>query len=116
MSTAAAKPLVRFLDDLRQAGGLRGVDVANIAGVSRATASCWAKGQKTPNPPTQLVLSRLHYVVMCLREYYDPGVIRAWLYARHPQLQGERAVNFIRGDRSHEVLAILDRLDAEVYL
>jgi hypothetical protein len=53
---------------------------------------------------------------MCLREYYDPGEIRAWLYARHPQLQGERAVNFIRGDRSHEVLAILDRLDAEVYL
>ena len=47
-----------------------------------------------------------------------PGAeeIRAWLYARHPQLDGRRAIDLIHEDRSEEVLNILDRLDADVYL
>ena len=51
-----------------------------------------------------------------LGEYYDPKEIRAWLYARHPQLDGERAIDLIHDDRTEDVLAILDRLDADAYL
>jgi uncharacterized protein (DUF2384 family) len=61
-------------------------------------------------------MSDLAYVVMRLSEYYDHEEVRAWLYARHPQLEGARAIDLIHGDRSEEVLAIIDRLDADAYL
>jgi uncharacterized protein (DUF2384 family) len=64
----------------------------------------------------QLVLSDLHYVVGRLQEYYNAEEIRAWLYARHPQLDGERAIDVINQEQSERVLNVLDRLDAEAYL
>jgi uncharacterized protein (DUF2384 family) len=39
-----------------------------------------------------------------------------WLFARHPQLAGERAIDVINAGRSEEVLGILDRLDSGAYL
>ena len=37
-------------------------------------------------------------------------------FAPHPQLDGKRAVELINAGRSEEVIAILDRLDADAYL
>ena len=114
---AAVKgPVARYLDDLRVVGGLKGTDIANIAEVSKATVSRWVNGAVTPQPRTQLVLSDLHYVVGRLEEYYGAEEIRTWLYARHPQLGGDRAIDVINQNRSEEVLRVLDRLDADVYL
>lgn len=110
------KPVARFLSDLETAGGLRGVDIANFSEVSNATVSRWNNGHKSPHPRTQLALSDLHYVVMRLSEYYTAEETRAWLYAKHPQLAGERANDLVHQDRSEEVLNILDRLDADVYI
>jgi uncharacterized protein (DUF2384 family) len=53
---------------------------------------------------------------MRLSEYYSAEETRAWLYAIHPQLDGERAIDLIHQDRSEEVLNILDRLDADAYI
>lgn len=116
MSQAQAKPVVQFIERLQQTGGLKGTDIANFAGVSKATVSRWASGQKAPHPKTQLILSDLAYVALRLSEYYTNEEVRAWLYARHPQLEGARAIDLIHDDRSEEVLAILDRLDADAYL
>lgn len=116
MSSVLKKPVVWFLSDLEETGGLKGTDIANFAAVSKATVSRWSDGQKSPHPRTQLILSDLHYVVMRLSEYYSAEEVRVWLYARHPQLDGERAIDLIHEDRSEEVLNILDRLDADVYL
>jgi len=117
MSSAPSEnPIVRFLDNLRDAGGLKGIDIANFTDVSKSTVSRWYGGQKSPHSRTQLIISDLHYVVMRLSEYYKADEVRAWLYARHPQLNGERAIDLIHENRSEEVLNILDRLDADVYL
>ena len=110
------RPVVQFIERLRSVGGLRGTDIANFAGVSKATVSCRSSGQKTPHPRTQLIMSDLSYVVMRRSEYYSDEEVRAWLYAPHPQLDGERALDLIHGNRSEEVIAILDRLDADAYL
>ena len=67
MANAVAKPI----EDLCERGGLTGVDVANVAGVSRATVSRWSSGKAAPQPRTQLVLSDLRYVVD-LSEFYTP--------------------------------------------
>ena len=116
MSTAQSNPIMHFIERLQQAGGLKGTDIANIAGVSRSTVSRWVSGRKAPHPDTQLKISDLSYVVMRLSVYYAQEEVRAWLYARHPQLQGERAIDLVFDDRTEEVLAILDRLDADAYI
>lgn len=108
--------VARYIDELREVGGLKGTDIANIADVSAATVSRWSTGKASPQPRTQLVLSDLHYIVSRLRDYYTSDEIRIWLYARHPQLNGERAIDLINDGKSEDVLNILERLDSAVYL
>jgi uncharacterized protein (DUF2384 family) len=108
--------VVRFIDDLKDQGGLKGTDIANFADVSSATVSRWLAGTHVPHPRTQLMLSNMHYIVSRLDQYYTAGEIRLWLYAPHPQLDGQRAIDCILNDRADDVLAILDRLDADAYL
>ena len=118
MSSVAVKPspVVHFISGLQKEGGLKGTDIANFTEVSKATVSRWTNGQKKPHAKTQLILSDLHYIVMRLSTYYTPEEIRAWLYARHPQLEGQRAIDLIHDDKSEDVVSILDRLDADAYL
>lgn len=106
----------RFLDEIGKSGGLKGTDIANIMDVSKATVSRWRAGDIKPHPRNELLLSDLHYVITRLTDYYSPDEIRVWLYARHPQLNGERAIDLIHQDRAIEVLKVIDRLDNEVFL
>ena len=116
MTAASTHFIVQFLARLQKDGGLKETDIANFTGVSRATVSRWGSGRKSPHPKTQLILSDLAYVVMRLGEYYSVEEVRAWLFARHSQLAGRRAVELIRDDRTEDVIAILDRLEADAYV
>ena len=106
----------RYIGELAEVGGLKGTDIANITDVSKATVSRWKAGDIKPQPKNELILSDLYYIVGRLNEYYTPDEVRAWRYARHPQLGGERAMDLIHNDRSLEVLAVIDRLDNDVYV
>ena len=106
----------RYIGELADIGGLKGTDIANITDVSKATVSRWKAGDIKPQPKNELILSDLYYIVGRLNEYYTPDEVPAWLYARHPQLGGERAMDLIHNDRSLEVLAVIDRLDNDVYV
>lgn len=108
--------VARYIDRLQDDGGLKGTDIANFADVSSATVHRWKAGSHVPKPDVQLLLARLHYVVSRLDDYYTPEEVRIWLYSKHPQLSGQRAIDLIVDDRTAEVIAILDRLDAEAYL
>ena len=68
MSTAVA----RILGELRNRGGLRGADIANIVDVSRPTVSRWTKGRASPSLHTQTVIAELRYVVERLSDFYSP--------------------------------------------
>lgn len=113
---SAQTAVAGFICDLESSGGLRGTDIANITDVSKATVSRWRNGSAKPQPPNELRLSDLHYVVRRLEEFYEPGDIRTWLHARHPQLDGERAIDLIHAERTDEVLRVIDRLDTGAYL
>ena len=101
---------------LQRDGGLKGTDIAKFTGVAKATVLRWGSGRKSPHPKTQLIMADLAYVVMRLSEFYSRNEVRAWLYARHPQLSGLRAIDLIRDERNEDVISILDRLDADAYL
>lgn len=108
--------IARYIEDLQDAGNLTGTDIANITNVSKATVSRWRSGQIKPQPLNELILSDLYYIVGRLQEYYSGDEIRIWLYARHPQLGGQRAIDLIHERKSDDVLRVLDRLDGEVFL
>src|SRR5882724_13147048 len=107
MSGAVSK----MIDDLRERGGLKGMDVANIASVSPATVSRWTSGKAFPHPQTQLVISDLRYVVDLLAEFYSPDETRLWLYSKHRLLNGERAIDLINQGNADKILAIIESLD-----
>ncbi len=112
MSTAVSKTI----DDLRDRGGLKGVDVANITRVSKATVSRWSAGTHAPHPKTQLVLSDLRYVVDKLAEFYTRDEIRVWLNARNDLLDGQRVIDLIHDGRTEVVLEAIERLGDMAYL
>ena len=111
MTTAVA----RILDDLRQRGGLKSIDVANMTAVSPATVSRWTSGSSSPHPKTQLLISDLRYVVERLAEFYTPDETRIWLYAKHPLLGGERAIDQIHDGGADKVLDVIESLRDSTY-
>lgn len=110
-----ASAVAKIIDDLRDRGGLKGIDVANIAEVSPATVSRWSAGKALPHPKTQLIISDLRYVVDRLSEFYSPEETRIWLYSRHRLLDGERAIDLINQGSADKVLAVIESLDEGTY-
>jgi transcriptional regulator with XRE-family HTH domain len=106
----------KTIEDLRERGALSGIDVANVAEVSKATVSRWSNGKAAPHPKTQLILSDLRYVVDRLAEFYAPDETRTWLYSRNNLLAGERAMDLIHSGRTEEVLIAIERLGTLAYL
>jgi transcriptional regulator with XRE-family HTH domain len=110
-----ASAVAKIIDDLRDRGGLKGIDVANIAEVSPATVSRWSAGKALPHPKTQLIISDLRYVVDRLSEFYTPEETRIWLYSKHRLLDGERAIDLINRGSADKVLAVIESLDEGTY-
>jgi len=108
--------VVELIEHLKNRGGLQGKDIANIVRVSPATVSRWANGTSTPTIDMQTVMSDLRYVVDRLSDFYTADETRLWLNARHPLLDNQRAIDLIYADRTKEVLAVIDRLEADVYI
>jgi hypothetical protein len=105
--SSARGAVSRLVDDLRIRGGLKGSDLANITEVSQATVS--------PHPKTQLVISDLRYVVDRLAEFYTPEETRIWLYAKHPLMDGARAIDLIHAGNADRVLAVIESLADGTY-
>lgn len=112
VSTAVTKTI----EDLKDRGGLKGVDVANITKVSKATVTRWSAGSHSPHPKTQLMLSDLRYVVDKLAELYSPDEVRVWLNARNELLDGRRAIDLIHDGQTEIVLEAIERLGDLAYL
>ena len=108
--------IANIINDLEDRGRLKGTDLANIADVSAATVSRWRTGKATPQPRTQLLIADLRYVVDRLADIYTPDETRIWLHSRNALLGGERAIDLVHQDRTEEVLAAIERLDAGAYL
>ncbi len=114
--TTMAGAIANIIDDLEDRGHLKGTDIANIANVSAATVSRWRTGKATPQPRTQLVIADLRYVVDRLADIYTADETRIWLYSRNALLDGERAIDLINQNRTEEILAAIERLQAGAFL
>lgn len=108
--------VAKTIEDLRARGGIRGVDVANITRVSKATVTRWSAGTHSPQPRTELVLSDLRYVVDKLSEFHTPDEVRVWLNSRNELLDGRRAIDLIHDGQTEVVLEAIGRLGDMSYL
>jgi uncharacterized protein (DUF2384 family) len=61
------------------------------------------------------VISDLKYVVDRLAEFYSPEETRIWLYAKHPLLEGARAIDLIHDQQTDRVLAVVESLADGTY-
>ena len=106
----------RLVGGLKEYGGLKGRDIANILGVSPPTVTRWSKGEGSPTIDKQTVIAELRWVAERLTDFYEPYEVRLWLQSPHPQLNSEIPYALIAEGRTAEVLEIIERLDSGVYL
>lgn len=106
----------RLVAGLKEYGGLKGRDIANILGVSPPTVSRWSKGDGGPTIDKQTVIAELRWVAERLSDFYEPDEVRLWLQSPHPQLDGQLPYALISQGRTGEVLEIIERLDSGVFL
>ena len=117
MNSPRKQPAVaRLIRILQDTAGLSVAEIAACACVPEPTLSRWATDQESPDSQLQQNISELAEIVLRLSEYYTAEEIRAWLYARHPQLDGRRAIDSVLEGQSGDVVAVLDRLDAAAYI
>jgi transcriptional regulator with XRE-family HTH domain len=112
MSTAVAN----YLTDIIEHGGLKGVDIAFFANVSKPTVSRWLNGKSSPSIAMQLHFSDLQYIIERLSALYEPEEIRIWLWANHRGLDDQRAIDLIFNNKMAEVLKIIESFEAGAYL
>lgn len=107
--------IAKLIGELKEVGGLKGTDVANIVAVSPATVSRWQAGSATPQPKTELLLADLRYIVSRLADFYTSDESRMWLYSKHRLLNDARPIELIHQNRADEVLAIIESLGEGAY-
>jgi transcriptional regulator with XRE-family HTH domain len=107
--------LARKLDSLREKGGMRHVDVANLLGTRPETVSRWNQGKAYPHSDTEKELLELEYVVDQLSDFYEPSEAHQFLFARQRLLDGQSPAELIKNGRIDEVIALVGRMRDGVY-
>lgn len=107
--------LARKLDSLRERGGIRHVDVANLLGTRPETVSRWNQGKAYPHAGTEKELLELEYIVDQLSDFYEPDEARHFLFARQRLLDGHSPAELIKNGRIEEVVALVGRMRDGVY-
>ena len=61
-------------------------------------------------------MNQIQDIAVRLREFYTPSEIDTWLTVKHPQLNDESPLSALANGRGDKVIAILDRLESDVFL
>lgn len=107
--------LARKLDSLREKGGIRHIDVANLLGTRPETVSRWNQGKAYPHAGTEKELLELEYVVDQLSDFYEPNEARQFLFARQRLLDGQSPAELIKNGKIDELIAFVGRMRDGVY-
>lgn len=112
MSGAVAKKL----RSLREKGGLRSTEVANLLGARPETVSRWNQGKAYPHPNTEIALLELEFIVDQLSDFYEANEARQWIFSPQKHLAGESPAKLIGEGRIDEVRRLVNQLRDSVYL
>lgn len=108
--------IARKLDSIQEKSAMRSVDVANLLGARPETVSRWNQGKAFPRPDAQKNLLALEYIVDELSDIYEPKDARLWLFSRQKLLGGSSPADLIQDGKAEEVIDVIERLKAGVFV
>lgn len=108
--------LAERLDTIKERGGVRAREVAQLLDTTPQTVSRWQTGKAEPQPASLKRLLALEWLIEQLAAFYAADEVRLWLFAPHPLLDGGRPADRIREDRIDDVLALVDQLRDGAYV
>ena len=110
-----ASAVARRLDSIKTRTGISSSSIAEMLGATPQTLSRWTTGKNEPQREHLDRLLEFDYLTERLAEFFEPGEARLWLFAPHPQLNGERPADLLAKGRQQEVLAVIARLQDSAF-
>lgn len=105
-----ASALAIRLDTIRDRGGIKSREVAQLLDTTPQTVSRWQTGKVEPQPDRLQRLLNLDWLTSELAELYPPDEARLWLFSPHRLLDGDRPADRIQQGRVDDVLALISQL------
>jgi transcriptional regulator with XRE-family HTH domain len=98
------------LNVIRDRGGIKAREVAQLLDTTPQTVSRWHTGKVEPQPERLQRLLTLEWLISELSEFYEPDEAHLWLFAPHRLLGGERPADRIQEGKVDDVLALIAQL------
>lgn len=98
------------LDAIRDRGGIKGREIAQLLDTTPETVSRWNTGKTDPQPDRLQRLLALEWLLDQLSNLYEPDEARLWLFSPHRLLDGDRPADRIQAGRVDDVLALIAQL------
>ena len=106
----ATTPLAMRLERIRDLGGIRARDVAQLLDTTPETVSRWNTGRVEPLREKLHRLLELEWLMEQLAQLYAPEEAKLWLFSRHRLLGGEAPASLIQRGEIDRVLVVFDQL------
>src|SRR3954447_11783903 len=85
------------LDAIRERGGIKAREIAQLLDTTPQTVSRWRTGKVEPQPDRLQRLLTLEWLIGELQEFYpEQNEARLWLFSPHRLLDGERPADRIQ--------------------
>jgi transcriptional regulator with XRE-family HTH domain len=104
------------LDSIRDRGGIKSREVAQLLDTTPQTVSRWRTGKVEPQPDRLQRLLTLEWLLAELAEFYEPDEAHLWLFSPHRLLSGERPADRIQQGKLNDVLALIAQLRDGAYV
>jgi transcriptional regulator with XRE-family HTH domain len=98
------------LDTIRDRGGIKSREVAQLLDTTPQTVSRWRSGKVEPHSDRLHRLLALEWLIGELAEFYPPDEARLWLFSPHRLLDGERPADRIQQGKTDDVLTLIAQL------
>ena len=105
-----ASALAKRLRVIRERGGIRSREIAELLNTTPETVSRWNSGRVDPQPDRMRQILELEWLLDQLAEHYDPEEARLWLFSPHRLLRGDTPAERIRARKSQDVLALIAQI------
>ena len=109
-----SQALATKLDAIKEKGGIKSRDVAQLLDTTPQTVSRWQGGKTEPRSDQLKKLLGLEWLLGELAELYPPDEAKLWLFSPHRSLGGESPAERIQSRRGmdgiDDVLALISQI------
>jgi transcriptional regulator with XRE-family HTH domain len=108
-----SQALASKLDEMKEKGGVRSRDIAQLLDTTPQTVSRWQTGKTEPRGDQLRKLLSLEWLLGQLAELYTPDESKLWLFSPHRLLDGESPAERIQSrgmDGVDDVLALISQI------